>query len=102
MGYLNGVLQNVLAIAGAVVQAAQQLLQFGMQAADAGLQHGTLTLGADHSVHLTLGLLHHLLDMRGMDAAVSDQLFQGQTGHLTAHRLKAGHRNGLEIGRAHV
>jgi len=33
--------------------------------------------------------------MGGMDAAIGNELLQGQTGHLPAHRLKAGHRNGL-------
>ena len=95
MGHLNRVLQHVLAIAGAVMETAQQLLQLGMQAADAGLQHGALALGADDGIHLPLGLLHHLLDVGGMDAAVGDELLQCKACHLAAHRLEAGHRDGL-------
>ena len=66
-----------------------------MQAADAGLQHGAFALGADDGIHLPLGLLHHLLDMGGMDAAVGDQLFQRKARHLAAYRLEAGHRDGF-------
>ena len=43
---LDGVLQNVLTVAGAVPQAAQHFLQLRVQAPDAGLQHGALALGA--------------------------------------------------------
>ena len=95
LGHLDGVVEHVLAIAGAVVLAAQQLDQFRVQAVDVGLEHGALALGADGGVHLPLGLLHHLLDAGGVDAAVQDELFQGQPGDLPAHRVKAGHGDGL-------
>ena len=95
LGHLDGVVEHVLAKAGAVVLAAQQLHQLGVEAMDVGLKHGPLALGADDSVHLPLGLLHHLLNAGGVDAPVQDELFQGQPGDLPAHRVEAGHGDGL-------
>ena len=95
MGHLDGVLQHILAVAGAVMQAAQQLLQLRMHASHAGFQSSTLALGADDSVHLPAGLLHHFLNVGGMDTAVGNELLQRQAGHLAAHRLEAGHGDGL-------
>ena len=95
VGHLDGVLQNVLAIAGAVMETAQHLHQLGVEVADAALEHGALALGLDGGLHLTAGLLHHFLDMGGMDTAVSDQLFQCQPGDLPADRLEAGDGDGL-------
>ena len=88
-------LQNVLAIAGAVMETAQHLHQLGVEVADAALEHGAPSLGLDGGLHLTAGLLHHFLDMGGMDTAVSDQLFQCQPGDLPADRLEAGDGDGL-------
>ena len=95
MADLDGVLQHVLAVAGTVVQLAQQLLQLRMQSAHARFQHGALALGADNAVHLAAGLLHHFLDVGGVDAAVGDKLFQGQPRDLAADRLEAGDGDGL-------
>ena len=95
VAYLDGVLQNVLTVAGAVPQAAQHFLQLRVQAPDAGLQHGALALGADGGLHLPPGLFHHLLNMGGMDAAVGNELFQSQPGDLPPDRLEAGDGNGL-------
>ena len=95
VGHLDGVVEHVLAVAGAVVLAAQQLDQLRVQAVDVGLKHGALALGLDGGVHLPLGLFHHLLDAGGVDAAVLDELFQGQPGDLPAHRVKAGDGDGL-------
>ena len=87
--------EHVLPVAGAVVLAAQQLDQLRVQAVYVGLEHGALPLGADGGVHLPLGLLHHLLDTGGVDAPVQNELFQRQPGDLPAHRVEAGHGDGL-------
>ena len=92
---LDGVLEDVLAIAGAVMEPSQHLLHLGVEAPDAGLQSGALALALDNGVHLTAGLLHHLLNVGGVDAAVGNELLQGYPGHLTADGLKAGDGNGL-------
>ena len=66
-----------------------------MQATDTRLQHGTLTLGADDGIHLAACLLHHLLNVGGMDTTVGNELLQRHAGDLAADGLKAGHGNGL-------
>ena len=95
VAHLNGVVQHVLAVAGAVFHAAQELDELGVEAVDVGLEHSPLALGLDGGVHLPLGLLHHLLNAGGVDAAVLDELFQRQPGDLPAHRVEAGHGDGL-------
>ena len=95
MGYFDGVIEHVLTVAGAVTHPAQQLDQLRMQAVDVGLKDGPLALGLDDGVYLALGLLHHLLDAGGMNAAVQNQLLQGKPGDLAADGVKAGDCNGL-------
>ena len=95
LGHLDGVVVHVLAVAGAVLHAADELDELGVQAHDVGLQHGPLALGFDGGVHFPFGGLHHLLDAGGVDAAVQDELFQGQPGDLPADGVKAGHGDGL-------
>ncbi|CAN4072520.1 choloylglycine hydrolase, partial [Dysosmobacter welbionis] len=92
---LDGVLQDVLAVAGPVVEAAQHLHQLWVQVPHAALEHGALTLCLDGVLHFPACLLHHLLNVGGMDAAVGDQLLQGQAGDLPPHRLEAGDGDGL-------
>ena len=95
VGDLDGVVEHVLSVAGAVVHPAQQLDQLGVQTVDIGLKDRALPFGLDGGVHLPLGLLHHLLDAGGVDAAVQDQLLQGQPGDLPADGVKAGDGDGL-------
>lgn len=94
---LDGVLQDVLAVTRAVMQAAEHLHKLGVQAADAGLQHGALALRLDDGVHLAAGLVDHLFNVRGMDAAVGDELFERQARNFAAHGLEA--RDGDRLGR---
>ncbi|MPM14307.1 hypothetical protein SDC9_60669 [bioreactor metagenome] len=92
---LDGVLQNVLAVAGAVMKPAQHLHKLRMEIAHAGFKHGALALGLNHGVHFPAGLFHHLLNVSGVNAPVGNKLFQRQPGNLPADRLKAGNGNGL-------
>ena len=62
---------------------------------DAGLEGGALALLLDDVIHLAAGLLHHVLDAGGMDAAVGDELLQGDSRHLAADGVEAGHGDGL-------
>ena len=95
MGNLDGMVQHVLAIAGAVAHAAQQLDQLMMDAVHVGLEDRLLAGLADLVVDLAAGLLDHFLDARGMDAPVSDQLFQRDARNLAADRVKRGDDHGL-------
>ena len=95
LGDLDGVVVDVLTVAGAVLHAADELDQLRVQAHDVGLQHGAFALGLDGGVHLALGHFHHFLDAGGVDAAVQDELFQGQAGDLPADGVEAGDGDGL-------
>ena len=93
---LDGVLQHVLAVAGAVAQAAQHL----HAAPGAGRGRRSQSTARSPSALMVastsrLGLLHHLLDVGGMDAAVGDELLQSQPGDLPADGLEAGDGDGL-------
>jgi hypothetical protein len=74
--HLDGVVQHVLAEAGAVLLAAQELHQIRVQTLHAGLEHGALALCLDGGVDLLLGFCHHFLDPCGVDAPVGDELLQ--------------------------
>ena len=95
VGHFDGVIQHVLAVAGAVAHAAQKLDQLGIEAVDIGLKHGTLAFGLDGGIDLALGFGHHFLDAGGVDTAVLNQLFQRKTRNFPADRVKAGNCDGL-------
>ena len=73
----DGMLEHVLAVAGAVAKTAQQLDQFGMDAMLTGLEHGLLAGLPDLVLHLLAGLFHALFDAGGMDSPVHDQFLDG-------------------------
>ena len=93
--HLQRVVQHVLAVTGAVAQAAQQLHQLVVNAAQAHFQHGALALLLDGGLHFPAGLFHRLLNAGGMNAPVGNELLQRNAGHLPADRLKAGKGDGL-------
>ena len=89
-GDLPAVLEDVLAVGGAVAQAAEELDQLRVHAGDAQLEQRRLPLLEDLLLELRLDLLDDLLDARRMDAAVDDQPLEGDPGHLAAERIEAG------------
>ena len=95
VGHLDGVLKHVLAVAGAVFHAAQQANQFVVNAVQVGFEDGLFAGLADLVVDLLASLLDHFLDAGGMDAAVHDELFQRDAGHLAANRIEAGDNDRL-------
>ena len=66
------------------------LISSGLQAVHPCLEGGSLALLLDDPVDLRARLLHHLLDARGMDASVLDELVQRLPRDLAAHRVEAG------------
>ena len=81
---LEGVLEDVLAVAGPVAQAAEDLHELLVEVPAVRLEDGLLTGLLDVVLDLRLRLVVHLLDSRGMDPAVLDQLEQGQLRRLAA------------------
>ena len=75
-GGLNRVLQQVLAIAGAVLHAANHLNQFGVKVVDTEVDGSTLTRLHNLLIHLLFHFMHHFLDAGRVDTSVDDQLLQ--------------------------
>ena len=92
---LDRVLKNILAVARAVAQAAEDLDQLGVDAVDAGLEGSAFALALDDLLDLAAGLFDHFLNACRMDASVHDQLFERQTRDLAAYRVERGQGNRL-------
>ena len=91
----NGVLVHVLAVAGTVLEPAEQLDQLGVQAEDAHFEHGGLAVFLDLLVQLFADLFYRLFDAGGVDAAVADQLFEGEAGDFAADGVEPGEDHDL-------
>ena len=89
MADLDGVLKHVLAVAGAVLHAAEELDDLLIDTVDIGLEHGSLALRLDGGVDFLLSLGDHFLDAGGVDPAVGDELFKCQTRDLAADGIEA-------------
>ena len=95
VGALDGVREHVLAVARAVLQAAEDLDQLRVQAADVGLE-GRLLAGLDDvGLELGLGLVVGLLDPGRVDAAVLQELLERHARDLAADAVEAGEDHGV-------
>ena len=74
--HLQGVLIDILAVGGAVPEAADQLEYLRMDAVYTQIERRLLTGLLDGKFDLFFRLVNNLLDPAGVDAAVSDQFFQ--------------------------
>ena len=92
---LHQVLQDVLAVAGAVAQPAEQGGQLRVQVGDADVDEGFLGGAVAELVDLALRGVEDLLDAVRVDPPVEDQFLQGQPAHLAAYRVEAGQQHGL-------
>ena len=86
---LDRVGQDVLPVARAEPEASERLRQLGMHALHAGLEHGLLTHLDDAVLELGLRLVVHLLDAGRVDAAVLEQLLEGQPARSPAGRRRS-------------
>ena len=93
VGDFEAVVQDVLAVARTVAQAAEGAHEFGMQVVHAGIEGGLLAGLLDLLVHEALGLFVHFLDARGMDAPVGDEVFHRDPSDFAAHRVEAADRH---------
>ena len=93
--HLDGMLQYVLAVAGAVTHPAQQPHQLGVQMVHAGFDHRALAVLLDLGLHLAAGLFHRFLDAGRMDASVLNELFQRKPRDLPFDGVVAGKGDGL-------
>ncbi len=81
-------LQDVLGIAGAELQLAQELDQLRVEPVHPGVEGGLLAGLPDIYLQFLGNLFDNLLDAPGMDAAVGDEPFQAAPGHLPPYRVK--------------
>ena len=88
MGYFDGVVQHVLSVACAELQTAESAHQLGGQTMDICVEAGLLSGLLDDGLDLGFGLSVGLLDAGRMDAAVGDELGQGETRDLSAHTVE--------------
>src|SRR4030042_1116762 len=77
--YFYTVLQHILPIACAVLEAPQDFYEFRMKCRHAGLQSRFLAFATNSSFHLILGLLGHLLDTGRMYTSVQYKFIEGNT-----------------------
>ena len=89
--HLDRVPEHVLRVAGAELEPAQVVQQLFVQVDHLCLLRGLLTDPADVLLHLLLGFLDDLLDPRGVDPPILDQLLERDLGDLTADAVEPGH-----------
>ncbi len=91
-GHFLGVLENILAVRGAVAHPPHELHELRVHALDAGFVHRLLTRLEDG---LDAGLVHDFLDAPRVNPSVRDESFQRQPTHLAAHGIEARHHHGV-------
>ena len=92
---LDGVLQQVLTIAGTVFHATDHLNQFGIEVVDTKVDGGALTDFHNLLIHLLFHFMHYLFDTGGMDTTVDDELLQGKACDFAANRVEARDEDGV-------
>ncbi len=95
VGHLDGVLEHVLSVAGAEMQAADEAHDLRVEPRDTRLKAGLLGGFLEALLDVLLGLLDRLLDAARVDAAVGEQALEGHAGGLTPHGVEAGQHDGL-------
>ena len=91
----TGMLQQVLSVGRTVFHLADHADQFGVQSVDSQVDRRALADLDDLLLDLLLNLGDHLLDACGVDAAVGDELVQGQTRDFAAYGIEAREDDGL-------
>ena len=96
---LDRVLQQVLRVARAELELADQAHQLGVQPRQAQIEGRLLARLLALLLDLRGGLLDHLLDARRVDAPVGDEAGERQPRDLAPHRVEAGddHRLGRVV-----
>src|SRR5258708_5702908 len=92
---LDAVCVLVLAVAGAELQAAQQLDNLRMQTRYTRFVSGCFAFFADNLVNFLFGVLDQLFDACRVNAPVEDQFAQRTLGDFAPHRVEAGDRDGF-------
>ena len=99
VGALDRVREHVLAVARAVLEAAEDADQLGVEALDVGVQRGLLAGFHDVGLEFRFRLVVGLLDPGRVDAAVGEELLQRHAGDLAADAVEAGEDHGVRACR---
>ena len=89
VGYLDGVAEYVLAVGSSVLQSAYQADKLVVEAVDVGLHNCALAFLADTLLDFLACLFDGLLNAGGVDAAVLNEPFKGDTRDLAANLVEA-------------
>ena len=89
VAHLHAVLEDVFAVAVAVLQPAQELDQLAVHAAHSGFHGGALALFEDGLFHLFVGAFDHVLYSGRVNAAILHKPANGDPGHFSADRIEA-------------
>src|SRR5450830_1927343 len=87
--------EDVLAIAGAILQTANQARDFVGETSNANMIRGLLPFTENSLVHLVFCFLDELFDVRRVNAPVSNQPFQGNPRHFPSNRVERGQGDGF-------
>ncbi len=93
--HLYGMYQNVLTVRSSEMQPSKQFYQFRAETVDIGFETGVLALSLDFLLNLAFRLLYHFLNARGMNSAVLNKSFKGNSRDLSAYLIMAGKRDSL-------
>ena len=94
---LDGVAVHVLTVARAEFEPSDEFDDLGMQPEDPHFEHGVLARRLNLLIEFLGDLFHRLLDAGGMDSAVLNQPFEGETGDFPSHGIEA--RKNDDFGR---
>jgi hypothetical protein len=93
-GAFDRVVEHVLPVAGAELEAAEQLHELGVERPDVRLEHGLLP-HLDHVlVDIRLRLVEGLLDAGRVDAAIGEQPLEREPRDLAADPVEARQQHG--------
>jgi hypothetical protein len=92
---LDQVAKHVLAVGGAVPQAAEEVDELRVHVGEAELDQRVLACPLAQLLDLRPAPLVGVLDPLGVDAAVQDEPLQGEPGDLPADRVEAGKEHGF-------
>src|SRR5664279_3116553 len=87
--------EDVLAIAGTVLQTTDQASDFVREAGNADMIRRLLSLAENSLIHLAFCFLDELLDVCRVNAPVHNQPFQGNPCHFPSNRVERGQGDGL-------
>ena len=89
ISHLDGVVEYILTVAGAVTQPSEHLDKLGVNVVDTELEHGSFALALDGRVHLASGFFNGFLNSGGVNTSVGNESFERDPRDLAPYGLEA-------------